>query len=223
MTNLLSRVVPREQSLVDHVPPGKVEWPGTIEHIENTIPSGLPLIPARVGSGKSPLERIKERGWFPDWGAKVLQERHEARALAAPRPQPPRRSGVVRPAPDPRHRAGEHVPRHRRGRPVAAPGLFGRHAATRLQLPHPRLAHRPPLGGGAASPPLPGVRRLSSRLKAPDPCCRGSMECSYFHPLLFLFDNICSILQDAVESAIGGASGRRSEQWRQRNLDADYV
>ena len=70
LTILLSRVVPREQLLVVHGPPGEFEWPGTIEHIENIIPSGVPLIPARTASGKSPLERIGERarGRFPDSG-----------------------------------------------------------------------------------------------------------------------------------------------------------
>ena len=97
MTILVSRVVPREQLLVVHVPLGEVEWPGAIEHIENTTPSGVPLIPARTASGKSLVECIKERGRFPDSG-RVLHGRHEPHALAAQRPQPPRRSGVVRPA-----------------------------------------------------------------------------------------------------------------------------
>ena len=68
MTVLLSRVVPREQLLVIHGPICEVEWPGTIEHIENAIPSGVPLIPARTASGKSLLERIEERGRLPDSG-----------------------------------------------------------------------------------------------------------------------------------------------------------
>ncbi len=65
MTILLSRVVPRNQLLVVHAPLGEVEWPGTVEHIENTIPAGVPLIFAHVASGKSLLERVKERGKFP--------------------------------------------------------------------------------------------------------------------------------------------------------------
>ena len=68
MTILLSRVVPRKQRLVVHVPLGEVEWPGMIEHIENAVPSSVPLIPARTASGKSLLERIGERGRFPDSG-----------------------------------------------------------------------------------------------------------------------------------------------------------
>ena len=68
MTILLSRIVPREQLLVVHAPLGEVEWPGTIEHIERTIPPDVPLILARTASGMSLLERIEERGRFPDSG-----------------------------------------------------------------------------------------------------------------------------------------------------------
>ena len=65
MTILLSRIVPRDQLLVVHAPLGEVEWPGTIEHIERTIPPDVPLLLARTASGKSLLERIEERGRFP--------------------------------------------------------------------------------------------------------------------------------------------------------------
>ncbi len=65
MTILLARIVPRHQLVVVHAPLGEVEWPGTIEHIENTIPAGVPLIFAPVASGKSLLERVEERGKFP--------------------------------------------------------------------------------------------------------------------------------------------------------------
>ena len=65
MTILLARIVPRDQLLVVHAPLGEVEWPGTIEHIEKTIPAAVPLIFARVASGKSLLERVEERGKFP--------------------------------------------------------------------------------------------------------------------------------------------------------------
>ena len=65
MTILLARIVPRDQLVVVHAPLGEVEWPGTIEHIENTIPAGVPLIFAPVASGKSLLERVEERGKFP--------------------------------------------------------------------------------------------------------------------------------------------------------------
>ena len=65
MTILLARTVPRDQLVVVHAPLGEVEWPGTVEHIESTIPAGVPLIFARVASGKSLLERVEERGMFP--------------------------------------------------------------------------------------------------------------------------------------------------------------
>ena len=65
MTILLSRIVPREQMIVIHAPLGEVEWPGTIEHIEATLPAGVPLIMAPVASGKSLLDRVEERGKFP--------------------------------------------------------------------------------------------------------------------------------------------------------------
>ena len=65
MTVLLSRIVPRRQLLVVHAPLGEVEWPGTVEHIQRTIPDGVPIVLAPVASGKSLLERIEERGRFP--------------------------------------------------------------------------------------------------------------------------------------------------------------
>ena len=61
---------------------------------------------------------------------------------AAPRPQHQDGAGVVRLASDPRPRDPGHVPRHRRGWPVAALGLWRRHAAARLLVPHPRLPSR---------------------------------------------------------------------------------
>ena len=66
MTILVSRFVPRDQLLAVHAPLGEVEWPGTIEHIEDTLPPGVPLILAHTATGKSLLERIEERGRFPD-------------------------------------------------------------------------------------------------------------------------------------------------------------
>ena len=41
--SLVAREVPCEQQLVVHAPLGKAEWPDTIEHIEETIPPGIPL------------------------------------------------------------------------------------------------------------------------------------------------------------------------------------
>ena len=65
MTILLSRIVPRTQLVAIHAPLGEVEWPGTIEHIEATLPSGMPLILTPVASGKTLLDSIEERGRFP--------------------------------------------------------------------------------------------------------------------------------------------------------------
>lgn len=65
MTILLSRIVPRDQLVSVHAPLGIADWPGTIGHIEATIPGGVPLILARVTSGKTLLDRIEERGRFP--------------------------------------------------------------------------------------------------------------------------------------------------------------
>ena len=65
MTILLSRIVPREHMVAVHAPLAEVEWPGTIPHIENTLPDGVPLILAPVTSGKSLLDSIEERGRFP--------------------------------------------------------------------------------------------------------------------------------------------------------------
>ncbi len=65
MTILLARIVPRDQLVVVHAPLGEVEWPGTIEHIESTIPAGVPLIFAHTASGKTLLDRVEERGKWP--------------------------------------------------------------------------------------------------------------------------------------------------------------
>ena len=65
MTILLSRIVPRDQIVAVHAPLVDVEWPGTIEFIRATLPSGMPLILAPVASGKTLLDSIEERGRFP--------------------------------------------------------------------------------------------------------------------------------------------------------------
>ena len=70
MPSLLSRLVPRDQLVAVHAPLGEVEWPGTVEHIENTIPPGVPLVMVPVTSGKTLLERIEERGRFPSKSAR---------------------------------------------------------------------------------------------------------------------------------------------------------
>ena len=65
MTILLSRIVPHGQLVAVHAPLGEVEWHGTIEHIQATLPGGVPLILAPVFSGKSLLDQVEERGRFP--------------------------------------------------------------------------------------------------------------------------------------------------------------
>ena len=70
MTILLSRIVPRDRLVAVHTPLGEVEWPGTIEHIEATLPKGVPLIFAPVASGKTLLERVEERGLWPSNSAR---------------------------------------------------------------------------------------------------------------------------------------------------------
>ena len=70
MTILLSRIVPREQLLIVHAPLGDVEWQDTLLHIENTMPSGVPLILASVASGKTLLQRVEERGRWPSHSAR---------------------------------------------------------------------------------------------------------------------------------------------------------
>ena len=61
----IAAIVPHSDILIVHAPLGEVEWPDTIEHIENTIPAGITFELAPVASGKSLLERIEERGQFP--------------------------------------------------------------------------------------------------------------------------------------------------------------
>ena len=65
-TILVSRVVPAEQLVFLHAPLGDIEWPGTIDHIEATIPRHVPLIHARIASGKTLLEKVADRGKWPD-------------------------------------------------------------------------------------------------------------------------------------------------------------
>lgn len=65
MMIVLSRIVPRDRIVAVHAPLGRVEWPGTIEHIRGTLPPGVPLILAPIASGKTLLERVEERGMWP--------------------------------------------------------------------------------------------------------------------------------------------------------------
>ena len=52
MTILLSRIVPREQTIVIHAPLREVEWPGTMEQIQDTLPGGVPLTLAASGESR---------------------------------------------------------------------------------------------------------------------------------------------------------------------------
>ena len=78
MTILLSRIVSRDQIVAVHAPLGEVEWPGTIEHIEATLPIGVPLIFAPVTSGKTLLERVEERGLWPSNSARWCTSDYKA-------------------------------------------------------------------------------------------------------------------------------------------------
>ena len=62
MTILLSRLIPPDQLVAVHAPLGEVEWPGTVEHIENTIPSGVPLIIRTRHLRKDPARTRWRRG-----------------------------------------------------------------------------------------------------------------------------------------------------------------
>lgn len=62
MTILLRQVFPAEQLVVVHAPLGRVEWPGTLRHIEQTT-EGLPLILARARTDF--LAIVRRRGRFP--------------------------------------------------------------------------------------------------------------------------------------------------------------
>ena len=94
MTILLARIVPRHRLVAVHAPLGEVEWPGTVAHIEATIPEGVPLILAPVTSGKSLLDRIEERGRFPSpsvrWRTSTLKRgpiQRELRRYLSAHPQ----------------------------------------------------------------------------------------------------------------------------------------
>ena len=78
MTILLARIVPRDQIVAVHAPLGEVDWPGTIEHIEATLPAGVPLIFTPVASGKTLLERVEERGLWPSNSARWCTSDYKA-------------------------------------------------------------------------------------------------------------------------------------------------
>ena len=77
MTILLSRIVPLEQLLIVHAPLGEVEWPGTVNFIESTIPARVPFILAPIASGKSLLETVEQRGRWPSPKARYCTAGHK--------------------------------------------------------------------------------------------------------------------------------------------------
>ena len=77
MTILLSRIVPRDQLVAVHAPLGEMEWKGTVDHIEATLPSGVPLILAPVTSGKTLLQRVEERGRWPGIRQRFCTSEHK--------------------------------------------------------------------------------------------------------------------------------------------------
>ena len=77
MTILLSRIVPRDQLVAVHAPLGEMEWKGTLEHVEATLPPGVPLILAPVASGKTLLERVEERGRWPGVRQRFCTSEHK--------------------------------------------------------------------------------------------------------------------------------------------------
>ena len=77
MSVLVARVVPHDLIVAVHAPLGEVEWPGTIEHIERTIPPGVPLILAGVVSGKTLLERVEERDRWPGIRQRFCTSEHK--------------------------------------------------------------------------------------------------------------------------------------------------
>ena len=62
----LAALVPVSQLVAIHAPLGRVEWPGTLEHIGATLPPGVELLLAPVANGRDLLDRVRARGKFPD-------------------------------------------------------------------------------------------------------------------------------------------------------------
>ena len=62
MTILLRRIIPPDRLVVVHAPLGRVEWPGTLDHIRRTT-RGLPLI---LAEAKTPLlAQVRRRRMWP--------------------------------------------------------------------------------------------------------------------------------------------------------------
>ncbi|MCY4558687.1 MAG: hypothetical protein OXF79_20390 [Chloroflexi bacterium] len=64
MTILLSRIVAREQLLVVHAPLGEMEWPGTVELIEATLPEAKRRHAPFVHHGRT--MQLLEEGLHPE-------------------------------------------------------------------------------------------------------------------------------------------------------------
>lgn len=60
----LSKIIPKSQLIVIHATLGEVEWPGTIEHIQNTI--GDYQFETCGSETKDFLSMVEHRGMFPD-------------------------------------------------------------------------------------------------------------------------------------------------------------
>jgi 3'-phosphoadenosine 5'-phosphosulfate sulfotransferase (PAPS reductase)/FAD synthetase len=60
----LKKIVPKDQLVVIHATLGDVEWPGTIEHIQNTI--GDYEFHTCQNPNKTFLQMVEHRGMFPD-------------------------------------------------------------------------------------------------------------------------------------------------------------
>lgn len=62
----VAALVPAEQIVVVHATLGPMEWEDTIAHIKATKPAEIPLIVAAHWQGKTLLDRVRERGQWPD-------------------------------------------------------------------------------------------------------------------------------------------------------------
>ena len=114
-TILLSRIVPADQMVLFHAPLRDAEWPGTQAHIERYRPPGVPLILTHTASGKTLLERVEERGQWPDparrWCTADFKRTPIEREIRRYLKANPRHRGLVVSAMG--HRAEESAPRRR--------------------------------------------------------------------------------------------------------------
>ena len=97
MTILLSRLVPHERLVAVHAPLGEVEWPGTMEHIERTIPPSVPLIlaPSRRARRCSNASRSAAYGppIRPGGARRISSDRLSSASCAATNPTSTTQSG----------------------------------------------------------------------------------------------------------------------------------